>query len=189
MKIAITGHANIENALDYPLIDEGNNYNITVYEKVYIDILTALFNISEKLNIPFSNFNLISGMARGVDEIFALIAVYNNLPLHLSIPNSVNWHKHRLPSRGLRAQAIHYDFILQNGNIQTISEIKKDYMNGNYKYANMARNQHMIDIADIIISYKVPEYSSAGTDDGIYRAQKANKYYGNVFDLIQGSLN
>lgn len=35
-------------------------------------------------------------MARGVDEIFALIAIKHNLPLIICVPNNLNWYKNKL---------------------------------------------------------------------------------------------
>jgi hypothetical protein len=187
MRVAITGHANLEKALGYEMTDpEGQAYNQNMYFHVMFEMAEALARISEKMNIPLSEFELISGMARGVDELFALTAHFHNIPLILSIPNSIKWHKHRDLTRDFRAQAIHYDFILQSPVLKKYYEIKKDYDNGSYQFANFARNQHMVDISDIVISYKVLGYDSTGTDDCIKRAQKINKYYGNVLDIIQG---
>lgn len=184
MIIAITGHANIEKALGMELLTEdGSSYNHDAYKKVYHDIIQALIKICDKHNITFNQLTLVSGMARGVDEIFAAIAIHYKLPLILSIPSSIRWHKDRDPSRGIRAQAVYYDYILKQPNIIKIFEIKKNYNNGNYHFVNMARNQHMVDIANIVISYRVSTYDSNGTDDCIKRAKEQNKYYGNVEDI------
>lgn len=180
IKIALTGHTNIEKAYSCQLIDNGEIYNQEAYDKAYIEISELLFNLIDNKKIDISNVVLISGMARGADEIFAQIALDNNIRLELSIPHSIQWHKNRA-SRGfgnktIRAQAIEYDKFLDKAN--QITEIKKTYGDGNHKFANFARNQHMVDSANFVISFK--KYDSSGTDHCIGEAKKQGKYYGNV---------
>lgn len=172
MKIAITGHTNIEKSLNLLLIaDNGQKYNEDAFKKV--------FNyISEGLK-KYNNPTIISGMARGVDEVFAFYAIKNNLPLILSVPNSIKWHKNRNLSRNMRAQAVYYDKILDYDKLE-IYEIKKEYNGNTYPFANFARNQHMVDIADGIFSFKT--YDSTGTDDCIKRAKQQQKYLGNLYN-------
>lgn len=174
MIIGITGHANIEKVFQLPIERQGNIYNKTAFDAVYIDIYNFLQNFVKTQGITLQDLTLVSGMSRGVDEVFAFIAIHNNLPLILSIPGSIQWHKNRPPSRGIRAQAIWYDEILSYSNIQKIYEVKKK----NFQFVNFARNQHMVNVSDKIISYK--RYESAGTNDCIQRAVKQNKYAGNV---------
>ena len=169
--IALTGHTNIEKALDLKLIDDtGQKYNQAAFSEVFK-------MMSEKLSI-YDKPVLVSGMARGADEVFAFYAIKHNLELILSIPNSITWHKNRGLSRGLRAQAIFYDYILEYNKL-TIYEIKKDYNNNIYQFANFARNQHMVDISDGVFSFK--SYESTGTNDCIKRAEEQNKYLGNIY--------
>jgi len=148
----------------------GKKYNKEAFIKTYKMIEEALKG--------YKQITIISGMARGADEVFAFYAIKNNLPLILSIPNSVHWHKNRDLSRNMRAQAIYYDKIL-NYNKLTIYEIKKDYNGNIFHFANFARNQHMVDIADMVFSFK--SYNSSGTDDCIKRAKEQNKYIGNIY--------
>jgi predicted Rossmann fold nucleotide-binding protein DprA/Smf involved in DNA uptake len=51
--------------------------------------------------ITLKDLTLVSGIARGVDEVFAFVAMNNDLKLILSIPASVRWHKHRSFSRNM----------------------------------------------------------------------------------------
>ena len=186
MKIAITGHANIEKALGFELVNEdASQYNTDAYDLVFLEIVKNLEKLCKENNFNFNELTLISGMARGVDEIFAVVAIHYNLNLILSIPGSIRWHRTRSPSRGIRAQAIYYDWILSYPKIIEKYEIGKDYNKdipgtGNYPLVNLARNQHMVDIADGVVCYRVSESDSTGTDDCIKRAQKANKFLGNL---------
>jgi predicted NAD-dependent protein-ADP-ribosyltransferase YbiA (DUF1768 family)/O-acetyl-ADP-ribose deacetylase (regulator of RNase III) len=166
-------------------------YSNEVYNKVYKDIDKSMNRIMNDKDLKKNNLIIISGMARGVDEIFAEYAIKNNLPLILSIPNSIQWHKGRSKRKdGTKSEAYRYEEIvkyvnnkIKNGcKISKIYEIKKDYKSNYsdeiYKFANFARNQHMIDLSDIYISYKM--YDSVGTDHAIKNAKKNNKYYGNI---------
>jgi len=176
MKIAITGHTNIEKTKNVFNTDS-EKYNQAVLMAIMDEIETFLFNYIKDKDIN-NDITLISGMARGIDEIFALIAIKNNFNLILCIPNSIKWHKNRSYSRGSRVQAIFYDKILRYKNITEIHEIKKDYKNNSFWCANMARNQAMVDLSDIVFSYK--SYDSTGTDDCIKRAKESKKYFGNI---------
>ena len=166
-------------------------YDKVVYDTVYSNIEKMINRILQNEEIQKKNLILISGMARGVDEVFADYAIKNNLSLVLSIPNSIEWHSTRGARKGGgRAQALKYQEILDyvnnkinNGDKNSgIYEIKKNYKSPLsdevFKYANFARNQHMIDMSNIFISYK--NYNSAGTDHAITAAKKSGKYYGNV---------
>lgn len=165
---------------------QNQEYDFIIYKKSYKEISDMIDRFLMKEDINKEQLVLISGMARGADEIFAHYAMNNNLPLILSIPNSIKWHKERGFSRGIRAQAIKYDEILEyvkqrqiNGCLYSkINEIRKEYKGKEYKYANFARNQNIIDESDYVISYK--KSASVGTNDAIKAAQRDNKYYGNV---------
>lgn len=184
--IALTGHTNIEKCYNENLINNGEEYNIVAYNKAYFEIESYLFKIIKEKNLRLDEVCLISGMSRGADEIFADIAYNNNMNLILSIPHSINWHKNRvlrnIKDVQIRAQAINYDKFLKYDKVQ-IFEIKKDYGKGNHMYANFARNQHMVDICDLLISFK--KYNSVGTDHCIKSGKLQNKYYGNVEKEVQ----
>ena len=179
MNITITGHTNIEKAKGLELLTEhGTKYNKAAFDTVYEEILLALHRFCKTNKLLFSDLTLISGMARGVDEIFAILAIRNNLNLVLSIPNSISWHKNRSLSRNMRAQAIYYEKILAYSKIIKIHEISKYYNNQTFPFANFARNQNMVDIADAVFAYKM--YDSTGTDDCIKRAIKKGNFLGNI---------
>lgn len=179
MKIAITGHTNIEKAvgleLKYP---NGSNYDKNAFEIVYNEIESGLKLFCEKEKIDFNSLILISGMARGVDEVFAIVAIRNNLELILSIPGSIHWHKNRGLSRDMRAQAVYYDKILKYDKLIEKNEIGKNYNEETFYLVNLARNQHMVDIADGVFCFK--SYDSTGTDDCIKRAKKKGNFLGNL---------
>jgi hypothetical protein len=179
MKLAITGHTNIEKAvgleLKYP---NGSNYDKNAFEQVYTEIETGLKSFCKEKNIDFQTLTLISGMARGVDEVFAIVAIRNNLELILSIPGSIHWHKNRGLSRDMRAQAVYYDKILKYEKLTEKYEISKNYNGETFYLVNLARNQHMVDIADGVFCFKA--YDSTGTDDCIKRAKKKGNFLGNL---------
>ena len=181
MILALTGHTNIEKCFNFMLENEGVKYNQTAYDLTYKLIEESVLNIKAQYNIISTEFTLVSGMARGADEIFAEVAFRNNFNLYLSIPASVEWHKFRPNSNNRRVQAINYDKYLNYAS--KVFEIPKNYRseffpNMKYKYVNFARNQHMVDISNKVISFK--QYNSTGTDDCIKRAKESNKYIGNI---------
>ena len=186
--LGITGHANIEECNGFELLKDGSIYNPEAYKKVFSEIKRVIKKTIAEEKIELSQLRLISGMARGVDEIFALFAMKYNLPLILSIPNSLNWHQFRSKRKGtvIPAQALEYQKIInyvykrqrEDCLHSKICEIKKEYNGKTYYYANFARNQHIIDTSTKVFSYL--KYQSAGTLDGIKCAKKSNKYLGNV---------
>lgn len=180
MKIAFTGHTNIEKANGKGLGQNGSLYNSEILKQVVDEITFVLSNWCLENGIPFNEVEVICGMARGVDEVVASMAIQHNLKLILAIPNSIGWHKNRGLSRGIRAQAVYYDYILEYNKLE-IHEIKKDYGTG-HPFANFARNQFMVDIADGVFSYK--KYESTGTDHCIKAAEKRGNYYGNIPQMI-----
>ena len=94
-------------------------------------------------------------------------------------------HKDRSLSRGLRAQAIWYDYILKYPGIVKVNEVGKDYDTNNsgtgkYPLVNLARNQNMVDISTGVFCYRISDYDSTGTDDCIKRAKQQNKFLCNL---------
>lgn len=183
-KIAITGHANIESCFGVDIPDNGEIYDKEIYNKVYTEINETV----EKIIAEKGEVCLISGMARGVDEIFADIAMNKNLPLIICVPYSVSWHKNRGHSRGFRPQAVKYDNILAYKNLIQINNIPKRYKGHVYMYANFARNKAMVDISDEILIYSLKE--SPGTDNcikHILNAGRKHRYIRNFRN--EGLLN
>lgn len=169
MKLAFTGHTNIEKA--YNAEYSPNVYNHFALENCFKMIQLKILYFKEK----FGEVQVISGMARGVDEVAALVAIKHNLNLILAIPHSVDWHKNRKDS-GKRLQAIYYNDILNYRKAQ-VFEVKKNYGEGHI-YANFARNAFMVDLADQVVSFKA--YDSTGTDHCIAYAKKRHKYHSNI---------
>jgi len=181
--LAITGHANIEKALRQKNVSSG--YDENVYKKFELDIQLMIKNLCDYKKIDEKDLVLISGMARGVDEIFAIYAMEHNLDLILAVPNSVSWHKNRDPRHdGTKAQAERYDEILnyvklkQNG-ISGIYEIRKMYQGKEYQYANFARNDFMVNNCNGIVSHKIDK--SPGTTHAINSAIHNGKHLGNIY--------
>lgn len=171
--IGITGHCNIERA--YNKNDKDTHiYNEEVFQKVFLDIETFILNYikREKINNPC----FISGMARGVDEIFALIAIKHNLPLIICVPNNLNWYKNKL-IEGRKIQALNFDLILNYKNLISIKESTSNLNLGNYGYF-LSRNSSIVFHSNIIFSFK--KYESQGTNDCIDKAINDNKYGGNI---------
>ena len=170
-KLAFTGHTNIEKICNVEYIPE--KYNKIVFGLIYKEINNKIINLLKQYSKD--ELVIISGMARGVDEIAAIVAMNQELNLVCAVPHSVEWHKNR-KDEGKRLQAIFYDEILKYPKAK-IFEIKKSYGDG-HKYANFARNAFMVDIADQVLSFKA--YDSTGTDHCIAYAKKQNKYMGNL---------
>ena len=177
MKIAITGHMNIEKCFG---ITQNNNhiYDESVFIRVSNTIEEYLRELCLVKRIKFNDLELISGMARGVDEIFAKIAMDNNLKLVICVPKSVDFHHFKVDYNNptIKIQAIEYDNILEYDRLEII-EVDDNFDQGNYWYF-LARNQSMVDISDFVISFSC--YDSEGTQDCIQRAKKQNKYLENV---------
>jgi hypothetical protein len=165
--IGITGHGNIETPFN--LFYNPNQYDSDLFIKVFNDINSFFKNEQEPV--------FVSGMARGIDEIFALVAIHNNFDLVLCVPESTEWHKN-LPIKETRPQAINYDFILNYNNIIQIHETKR--ILGQNVFNN--RNTDIINISDDIYSYHL--FESIGTMDCINKAIKENKYRGNIFTKL-----
>lgn len=173
MKIGITGHCNIEKC--HKENDENSFiYNEIAFQKTFYEIEKEILTYIKEKQIKDITF--VSGMARGVDEIFALIAIKYNFNLILCIPKEITWYKHKIIN-GLKIQAINFDKIISYKNIEKIIESNENYSKGNYGYF-LKRNQDIVNESDIIFSYK--KYESEGTNDCIKRAEMQNKYVKNI---------
>jgi uncharacterized phage-like protein YoqJ len=186
LKIGFTGHTNIERICKKELINCGLEYDLDSYNKIKSEIEKAI----DIVKGSDTEYVIISGMARGIDELAALVCMERNMPLILSIPNSIKWHSTRGKSRNIKSQAINYSLIVKyvkdkisNGcKYSKINEISSCYLGKTYKYANEARNQNIIDASTKVLSYLA--YPSTGTLDGIKKAKQKNKYYGNIPEII-----
>ena len=90
MKIAITGHRPNKLGNDYDLVSP-------MIQKIQNAILSALIsNCEMDLTgdgelVKFPNLTLITGMALGIDTLFAKIAIANNIPFIAAIPCKKQW--------------------------------------------------------------------------------------------------
>lgn len=170
--LAFTGHTNIEKCYGTEQIPE--IYNSEAFESCYTDIKNYIdFYIKKYSN---EKIIIITGMARGVDEIAGLVAMERGLDILCAVPHSIDWHKNRANTSKGRVQAIYYDRFLQYSKASWC-EIKKSYSGGHH-FVNFARNCFMVDIATDVVSFK--QYDSSGTDHCIKYAKSQNKYVGNI---------
>lgn len=175
LKLAVTGHVNIEKANGKEMLDP-QEYDPDVFDMVKREIERMLAAVIEKEEIESKNLTLITGMARGVDDIVALYAMEHNLPLIAAIPYRLSWHRARKDS------AIEYDRIIEyidKRDDSLYKEIEKGFEET--PNAFFARNQYMVDEADLVVSYL--KYRSTGTLDTIGRAKAAEKYFCNIDEL------
>lgn len=170
--LAFTGHTNIEKC--YGIGQTPEIYNTESFESCYADIKNYIDSYIKK----YSNEKIIiiTGMARGVDEIAGLVAMDLCLDIVCAVPHSIDWHKNRENTSKGRVQAIYYDKFLQYSKASW-REIKKPYSCG-HQFVNFARNCFMVDIATDVVSFK--QYDSTGTDHCIKYAKSQNKYIGNI---------
>ena len=169
MIIGITGHANLETPF-------GVEYNPNEYDPI---IFNRVFNDLESFLKSKGRVTCCLGMARGVDEIFALAAIKLGLDLILCIPKNIDWHKNLNvhEARG-RAQAINYQHILDYKNIKTIIEVEKTIDQNVFN----DRNQVIVNSSDSLFSYHL--FESIGTMDCIRRGKLNNIYMGNLYKKI-----
>jgi len=177
MVVTITGHLNIERCFGINQLDN-SVYDKESYNNVFNDIENYLINFVKEHGIKLKDLELVSGMARGVDEIFALIAIKHNLKLIISIPKSINYHRNKIikETPNLKIAALKYKEILEYKKL-TIIEVNDNLNKGGYGYF-LARNADMVNRSDYVFSYKC--YDSTGTNDCIERAKSNNKYKGNI---------
>lgn len=172
--LAFTGHTNIEKCYGIEQIPE--KYNHEAFESCYADIKNYIDFYIKKY--PNEKIVIITGMARGVDEIAGHVAMERGLEIICAVPHSIEWHKNRENTSKGRVQSIYYDKFLDYSKATWV-EIKKSY-SGGHQFANFARNCFMVDIATDVVSFK--QYNSSGTDHCIKYAKKEGKYIGNIVD-------
>lgn len=170
--LAFTGHTNIEKCYNIEQIPE--KYNHEVFCCCYYDIKNYIDSYIKKY--PNEKIIIITGMARGVDEVAGHIAIDLGLDIICAVPHSIEWHKNRENTSKGRVQAIYYNRFLKYEKASWV-EIKKFY-SGGHKFANFARNCFMVDIATDVVSFK--QYDSTGTDHCIKYAKSEGKYIGNI---------
>lgn len=148
MKIAITGHR--PHKLD-------NDYDLTS---------PLLMNIKEHIQLIVLNHqptHLISGMALGIDTLFAQLAISMSIPLIAAVPCREQYKMWRRKSIDL-----YFDILLHpNTKVELITD-------GEYNNHCMSlRNEWMVDHCNILIA--VWNGSSGGTANCVKYAQTKNK--------------
>lgn len=176
--LAFTGHTNIEKCYDVKQLDS-STYDENSYTKCYNRIKAYIDNYI--LRNPNQKIIIITGMARGVDEVAGIVAMDLGLSIICAVPHSIEWHKNRENTNKGRVQAIWYQKFLDYPRATWV-EIKKSY-SGGHQFANFARNCFMVDLATDVVSFK--QYDSSGTDHCIKCAKSAGKYIGNIEKEIQ----
>jgi uncharacterized phage-like protein YoqJ len=153
MKIAITGHR--PNKL-------GNDYDLT--SPLILQIKQAISKILGELHLKYSgDITLITGMALGIDTLFAKMAIENDTPFIAAIPcygQAAVWPK--------RSQDIWRDLLNKASEIINVSGqigYKSEYM--------QQRNIWMVDNCDLLIA--VWDGTPGGTANCVKYAISKNK--------------
>lgn len=153
MKIAITGHR--PNKL-------GNDYDLT--SPLLMWIKQEIHKIVDHEILQFKDITLITGMALGIDTLFAKIAIESKLPFIAAIPCKGQDSMWKVPSRML------YQELLQH-------ELCSPYYvtKGLYSSTCMQkRNEWMVDNCDLLIA--VWDGSNGGTANCVNYAAKQGKF-------------
>jgi hypothetical protein len=137
---------------------------VEIYQNLEAEVL--------RLVAKYPDLHLISGMAEGWDEAVAKVAMRNNIPYSVYIPNNgygkYYWGDHSL----LGVDRTHQFNELVLAAQERIVVCKSVYVDG--VHANFIRNQAMVDACDGALVF---DASSAGTKDAVTRLKKANKPY------------
>lgn len=163
MKIAITGHR--PNKL-------GNDYDLTspLISKIKNEICSIL---TDPIIVDPTDLTLITGMALGIDTLFAKIAIENNIPFIAAIPCAQQYYTWPQKSKEVWMDITDHKLCT------------KEYIShAPYSPQCMqARNRWMVDSCDILIA--VWDESSGGTANCVKYAQSKNKqiYYINPTKL------
>jgi uncharacterized phage-like protein YoqJ len=174
MKIAITGHR--PNKL-------GNDYDLT--SPLILSIKKEIIDNLKAVRYAFPNLTLITGMALGIDTLFAQIAIDLNIPFIAAIPfigQETKWNDktrqeyHNLLNKSYnimivdRGYDVTYPAYLERRNMLIIDK----QLHNQYSPAKMQqRNIWMVDNCDILIA--VWDGSSGGTANCVKYAESVNK--------------
>lgn len=152
MKIAITGHR--PDKLD-------NDYDLTspLTKKIKDVIMAYLGNYFVKEE----DVKLITGMALGIDTLFAQIAIENQIPFIAALPCAGQ--QSRWPEKSKKR----YNEILQN----KLCEIHYVSNGGYTNFCMQKRNEWMVDNCDLLIA--VCDGSAGGTSNCIKYAKKVTR--------------
>lgn len=148
MKITITGHR--PNKL-------GNDYDLTS------DLIKKIDSKLQKLIDELKPDTLISGMALGIDTLWAEISIRNNIPLLAAIPCQ------NQDKMWVKKSKDRYNNILSNHLTTSVYVSDKPY-----DYSCMQkRNEYMVNNSDIVIA--VWDGTTGGTANCVKYTKKVNK--------------
>lgn len=156
MKIAITGHRPNKLGNDFDLT---SNFVWKIKDQLQ-SIITKYNDIGRKNWTPLT---LITGMALGIDTLFAQLAILNKIPFITAIPCINHGDKWHVKLRNI------YDEILSN------SLCTKHYVtNKEYTLSCMQkRNEWMVDNCDVLIA--VWDSTKGGTANCVKYARSVGK--------------
>lgn len=176
MKIAITGHRPNKLENDYDLVSP----LIKSITARILEELRIIGNTYPESQRTLKNFTFITGMALGIDTLFAKIAIEFNIPFIAAIPfvgQQGKWLS--------KSEKVYWEILSKASNIilvdKNISISFGDLMmldtklpNGEYSPAKMQkRNEWMVDNCDILIA--VWDGTSGGTANCYNYAIKKGK--------------
>lgn len=148
MKITITGHRPDKLDNDYTYQSELSKKIIKVLQE-QIELLKPT--------------EMISGMALGIDTIWAVLAIKNKIPLHASIPCEEHSGKWPKPSQDL------YRKLLRYSKCEAVLVSEGYYTPG----CMQKRNEYMVDRCDMLIA--VWDGTPGGTANCVRYAEKVDK--------------
>lgn len=148
MKIAITGHR--PNKL-------GNDYDFkSELSRKIINELQIVIN-------EYKPTKLISGMALGIDTMWSVLAIKNNIPFIAAIPCKNQYH------RWFQKSITLYKRIIEDPLCTVVNVSVGSYTN----HCMQKRNEYMVNECDILIA--VWDGTNGGTSNCVSYARKVNK--------------
>lgn len=151
MKIAITGHR--PNKL-------GNDYDLK--SPLILKIKDKIQSIIDHEILQFKDITLITGMALGIDTLFAKIAIESKLPFIAAIP--FEGQEKMWPTK---SQSLYYDIRSKASSTRVICD-------GGYSPQKMQiRNEWMVNNCDLLIA--VWDGTSGGTANCVKYAESVGK--------------
>ena len=157
MKVAITGHR--PNKL-------GNDYDLTspLIAKIRLEIIQILVDLSDQKTIKdgLKGVEGITGMALGIDTLFAMICIMLGIPFTAAVPCS-----NQDSMWPVKAKELYHKILSRAATVYYVTI-------GNYTRACMQdRNEWMVDNCDVLIA--VWDGSNGGTKNCIDYAIKQGK--------------
>ena len=158
MKIAITGHRPNKLGNDYDLVSP----LILSIKKYIVNYIKGGVLHNELMGVTLTP-TLITGMALGIDTLFAEIAIENNMPFIAAIPCKNQWSM--WPNKSVER----YNRILSNPLCTIVNVSDKPYDS----VCMQNRNVYMVNNCDILIA--VWDGTSGGTANCVKYAKSINK--------------